>query len=60
MMPDLSPLFYLAFVGIAAIALAPYFLLAAIVGGSSLWAIIPGAIWASPFVILPIYWRVTA
>ena len=58
MMPDLSPLAYLALVGIAAVALAPYFLIAAIVGSGSLWAIIPGAVWASPFVILPIYWWV--
>lgn len=59
-MVDLTPLAHLAIVGIAGIALAPYLILSLFVGGDSLWAIIPGAIWAAPFAILPAYLRVQA
>jgi hypothetical protein len=60
MMPDFSGLAYLAAIGIAGIALAPYFVIAAFFGGGSLWAIIPGTIWAAPFAIFPAYWFIRA
>lgn len=56
-MIDTRGIAFLMFVGIGAITVAPYLILALIFGVGSLWAIIPGFIWFAALVGPMVYWR---